>query len=249
MTRLGRRLALAAAFGFAAWSAAEPASAASRDDIRRLIVTEADATAVPASMALAVAKVESDFRDDYEGPTGGRGVMQILPRTARAFGVRPDDLWDARRNVRLGLKLLTTLVDETDGDWEIAIGRFGADRIGDSSERDDAVARDYVRSVMTWERQYAEELAANNQVERRKRAVLYGPDDRPFDVAGDGRYVDKALDAEPVYPRRSIRRESGWRAIETADLASDIESRRQQARRSLDDFGPDPVVRSRVRWR
>ena len=79
--------------------------AESRAEVRRIITKEAQESTVPASLALAVAKVESDFRDDYESPTGARGVMQIMPDTAvDEYGVPAQDLWRARPNVRLGIR-------------------------------------------------------------------------------------------------------------------------------------------------
>ena len=67
---------------------AGPGLAESRAEVRRIITEEARDNTVPASLALAVAKVESDFGDDYESPTGARGVMQIMPRTAvEEYGV------------------------------------------------------------------------------------------------------------------------------------------------------------------
>ena len=67
------------------------AEAATRADVQQWIIEEAELTKVPPALALAVAKVESNFRDDALGPQGERGVMQIMPATARGeFGVAPD---------------------------------------------------------------------------------------------------------------------------------------------------------------
>ena len=60
---------------------------------------------MPPSLALAVAKIESDFQVRALSPTGARGVMQIMPATAESeFGIAADELWDAAINVRLGIE-------------------------------------------------------------------------------------------------------------------------------------------------
>ena len=72
-------LALCLTLSMASLSIAAP----SRTEIKRLVVEEAEATRIPPSLALAVAKVESDFQAEALSHKGARGVMQIMPRTAR----------------------------------------------------------------------------------------------------------------------------------------------------------------------
>jgi soluble lytic murein transglycosylase-like protein len=61
---------------------------------------------VPPSLALAVAKIESDFNAHALSTAGARGVMQIMPATARSvFGVGKDELWNARLNVQLPMPI------------------------------------------------------------------------------------------------------------------------------------------------
>lgn len=57
-------------------------------DVRGMVVAEAYRQGVPASLALSVAKHESNFRCSAVGRSGERGVMQILPRTARGLGYK-----------------------------------------------------------------------------------------------------------------------------------------------------------------
>lgn len=76
-----------------------------------VVIEEASATRVPPALALAVAMVESRLKPDALSPQGARGVMQIMPATAMGeFGVDPDDLWDPRVNVRLGVRFLDDLI-------------------------------------------------------------------------------------------------------------------------------------------
>ncbi len=58
------------------------AGAASRADIKRIVVEEARGSRVPTALALAVARIESDFDERALSSAGARGVMQIMPSTA-----------------------------------------------------------------------------------------------------------------------------------------------------------------------
>jgi soluble lytic murein transglycosylase-like protein len=72
-------------------------------------------------LALAVAKVESNFDDNALSSAGARGVMQIMPKTARdEFGVQKDELWDAALNIQIGIDYLELLYDRY-GKWELAL--------------------------------------------------------------------------------------------------------------------------------
>ena len=91
--RASKILALAVLAALAmAWSTTGASLAASRTDIKEIVVEEALATTVPPSLALAVAKVESDFQARALSLKGARGVMQIMPATATGeFGVDADE--------------------------------------------------------------------------------------------------------------------------------------------------------------
>jgi hypothetical protein len=240
---------------------AGPALAESRAEVRRIITEEARDSTVPASLALAVAKVESDFRDDYESPTGARGVMQIMPRTAvEEFGVRARDLWRARPNVRLGIRILEDLIEAADGRWDDALAGYATGRVGKirRATRAGSVIRDYVGAVLGWERRFAEEMIAGDEVERRKREVLLSGTEDALRVGADGRYLDRAHDQDRSRyrrdadycrpPRRRPLRLARYDAAED-DFVNDIEARRRLARRTLDDFadGSIPIRHRRPR--
>ncbi|MGN1214608.1 MAG: transglycosylase SLT domain-containing protein [Candidatus Cryptobacteroides sp.] len=58
-------------------------------------------------MLAAMVWAESKFRIDTRSPRGATGVMQVMPSTARSFGV--DDLWDPEENIKAGTALLGRL--------------------------------------------------------------------------------------------------------------------------------------------
>ncbi len=91
-------------------------AALDRTQIQRLVVAEAEATSLPPSLLLALAKVESNFRGNALSNKGARCVVQIMPCTAREeFGVAADELWDPRLNIQLGLGFLEQLIERYGG--------------------------------------------------------------------------------------------------------------------------------------
>jgi soluble lytic murein transglycosylase-like protein len=66
-----------------------------------------DAHISPA-MLYAVAKVESNLRENVESEAGARGLLQVLPATARALDL---DVDDSHANVLAGARYLRQLLD------------------------------------------------------------------------------------------------------------------------------------------
>jgi hypothetical protein len=176
-----------------------PAFANSNADIKRMIALEAAKTDVPASLAMAIAKVGADFRPDHKGLKGARGVMQILPDTAEGMGVTPAALWQPRRNIRLGLEILSHLLKRTEGDWAEAVAAYHSDMfsIGDNG------SRKRVAQVLKWERRFAEQLALQDPIQSRRRDVLAGGDlgrDQSRDLGRDDwRNETATLDAPDIF--------------------------------------------------
>lgn len=134
------------------------AEAAPRYDVKQLIMEEATQTQVPVSLALAVAKVESDFNPKALSSKGARGVMQIMPETARGeFGVSADRLWDARTNIRLGLRFLEELHKQYRGDWDLALSHYNGGTV--SGRTPHKYTLNYIRKVTKWRQIYAEQAS------------------------------------------------------------------------------------------
>ena len=72
----------------------------------------------------AVALVESGFDTHAVSPKGAQGLMQLMPATARQYGVK--DAFDPLQNLRAGTIHLRKLLDEFDGDLTLALAAYNA---------------------------------------------------------------------------------------------------------------------------
>lgn len=81
-------------------------------------------TGVSPALVLAVVAVESGGRTDAVSSKGARGLMQLMPDTARRFGV--EDAADAADNLRGGVGYLDQLLAEFAGDPILALAAYNA---------------------------------------------------------------------------------------------------------------------------
>jgi len=133
-------------------------AAASRAEVMQMVSDEAVRNGrVPVALALAVARVESNFNDQAVSSAGARGVMQIMPASARH---EPDPvvgrLMDAGTNVRLGVTQLERLYDQYGQSWELALSHYNGGNLRSSGGHFVAhrFTGRYVADVMRWSRTY-----------------------------------------------------------------------------------------------
>lgn len=98
----------------------------------------------------AVVQVESGYNARAVSPKGAVGLMQLMPTTARALGVR--DSVDPQANLRGGARYLRSLMTTFDGDLALALAAYNA---GESAVRRYALqvppfaeTRSYVAAVL-----------------------------------------------------------------------------------------------------
>ena len=139
----------------------QPPAPLTKAAIKRMVVHEARNTGIPASLALAVAHAESSFNAQARSHVGARGVMQIMPATARGeYGVHPDQLWDPRINIRLGLHFLGRLITRYNGRTDLALSYYnGGSAVGRPGRaRVIPATRSYVRKVQKLQKHYRRQL-------------------------------------------------------------------------------------------
>lgn len=89
-----------------------------------LIDEQASRSGVRRDLVRAVIQVESAFNPRALSNKGAMGLMQLMPATARQFGVR--NAFDPAENVRGGVAYLRQLLDRYDGDERLALAAYNA---------------------------------------------------------------------------------------------------------------------------
>ena len=72
----------------------------------------------------AVIQQESQYDPDATSPAGAKGLMQLMPATAKRF--KCDDLSDQACNVQAGTKYLAWLLKRFNGDVSLALAGYNA---------------------------------------------------------------------------------------------------------------------------
>lgn len=79
---------------------------------------------LPAELIRSVIRVESNYNPFAVSPKGALGIMQLIPQTARRFGV--SDAFNPVENIRGGTKYLKYLLDLYHGDYGLALAAYNA---------------------------------------------------------------------------------------------------------------------------
>jgi soluble lytic murein transglycosylase-like protein len=79
---------------------------------------------VPERLIWAVIRVESGFDHRAVSRRGARGLMQLMPRTAKLLGVR--DSFDPRQNIDAGTRHLRAMIERFPYDLRLAIAAYNA---------------------------------------------------------------------------------------------------------------------------
>jgi soluble lytic murein transglycosylase-like protein len=79
---------------------------------------------VSADLVRAVIQTESGFDPNAVSHVGAKGLMQIMPRTARALGIT--DPMDPKQNIFGGVKYLCKLLERHNGNVALALASYNA---------------------------------------------------------------------------------------------------------------------------
>lgn len=93
-------------------------------DVARVVDAVAPTTGLEPQLLVAVIAAESGFRARAVSPKGAQGLMQLMPATARRFGVA--DPFDPEQNVRGGARYLTELLALFNDDLRLALAAYNA---------------------------------------------------------------------------------------------------------------------------
>ena len=98
-----------------------PARIALYDD---LIAQHAQLNGLRTDLVRAVVQVESGFNPYARSPKGAKGLMQLMPATAKEFGVT--NPYNPVENVRAGTAYLRQLLNRYDNNEELALAAYNA---------------------------------------------------------------------------------------------------------------------------
>jgi soluble lytic murein transglycosylase-like protein len=90
----------------------------------REIASVAQATQVDAELLHAVIAVESRYNPRAISPKGALGLMQLMPATARAYGIK--NPFDALQNIQGGARHLRRLLDHFANNKSLALAAYNA---------------------------------------------------------------------------------------------------------------------------
>jgi soluble lytic murein transglycosylase-like protein len=90
----------------------------------QVIETAARANRLEPALVRAVIVAESGCDPNALSKRGARGLMQLMPATARQYGVR--NLFDPEQNVRAGSQYLRDLTDRYQDDLELVLAAYNA---------------------------------------------------------------------------------------------------------------------------
>lgn len=104
-------------------SPASLSAAVSVPQAQALLAEAAQNAGLPPILVLSVAKVESDFLSGAKSPKGAVGLMQLMPATAAALGIAPEDV---RANAYGGAQYLRQLLIRYRGEARLALAAYNA---------------------------------------------------------------------------------------------------------------------------
>lgn len=90
----------------------------------KLVLEAAARHGVDPNLVFAVMRQESGFNSRARSYKGASGLMQLMPATARRFGVT--NIWDPAQNIEAGTRYLRFLLDTFNGDVKLALAGYNA---------------------------------------------------------------------------------------------------------------------------
>ncbi|HEX2253278.1 MAG TPA: lytic transglycosylase domain-containing protein [Thermoanaerobaculia bacterium] len=94
--------------------------------VGHLIYAAARRHEVNPALVAALVRAESAYDVGAVSHKGARGLMQLMPATARRFGVAAHEIFDPEKNLDAGTRYLRWLLERFDGDIALALAAYNA---------------------------------------------------------------------------------------------------------------------------
>jgi len=121
-------------------------------EIQSQITAAALQQGIDPSLALAVAKTESNFNPNAVSNSGAIGVMQLMPATAAGLNVNPSD---PTQNIQGGVKYLADLLRQYNGDVGSALAAYNEGPTAFGAGKMYPETKAYVASVLAHQGQFS----------------------------------------------------------------------------------------------
>jgi len=124
-----------------------------------IVLEAANRYQIDPALVKAVIMVESSYNPRAISRRGAKGLMQLMPETAKALGV--EDSFNPEHNINAGVKYLRYLMDQFDGDTRLALAAYNA---GSSNVRQYSgvppfsATKYYIKKVFMYYKYYKEEM-------------------------------------------------------------------------------------------
>ncbi|MBU1185413.1 MAG: lytic transglycosylase domain-containing protein [Acidobacteria bacterium] len=105
----------------ALWVCSAPSSPEKYDE---LIQTLSQKHGIHPQLIHAVISAESNYDPGAVSSKGAKGLMQLMPETAKDYGV--DDIYDPQQNIEAGIKHLKFLLNKYETDLNLALAAYNA---------------------------------------------------------------------------------------------------------------------------
>jgi soluble lytic murein transglycosylase-like protein len=170
-----------------------PATPAAEDGVRALVHETAKNLDVSPLLVESVIQVESNYNPYAISPKGAQGLMQLMPATARRFGVK--DSFDAKQNIEGGVKYLKFLQD-TFKDDRLALAAYNAGERAVTKYGDVPPYPETMKYVEKVGKKYGQAKTASEKTAAEKSALLVKLAEKPKPADNEPRHITGYMDQE-----------------------------------------------------